>query len=738
MKIITHYFYYNNAKLIDYYSFDTLIEKILTDIKEFIATIEPNIDYSNLIEQWSQLIPIHNQYPNINLRRLINKYGTKFTFGYGGHLRFELVYEKIECVYNDKAIDGINDKACFMNMKTNDMEIDFILNYLTYQDIIRLSFTSKLLYQCIQKYSLMTKQLKLIDQTNYKSNKLDSIQINSLIKGSALLSYFIGKENNYFFIQDQLLFFNIIKQSKNDTTKEELIFKDNWTQYYIRGNKFFQIKYDKSKADINLITKDDEIRYIQIYISSNRVSSKIECFYYYEDTPYFLTKDKVLMKLTQRNKPKSLIDLQSKYIRFIQFQKHCKKWPYDLYYAFIHEFLFISLCSFYIFNIQNKRTLNYFPNIRGVEFVQATIDFFYVKNNKKCFLISKKTNEIIHNIQIAEMSSCLNQGLHSNNYGWNYLDERNITEECQTDYIDYQCNDINANVDGNTIYTKPKQLYDYVAREDLFEVYNDKFLCDYYNNKEFTYVRFYNRSSKLHCFTIQFSNTSFNKHVNEDGNNIHSYNASGKQKVFFNSFGSVIINVGQMYWIYANKSNAADIVNLVKLNRIRLKTTMQFQRYHLIFTDKDLLLWHNSTDCLLHYGLSQENEMKIISIGFEPFFLFHYNHKLIYLITKDCKIKQLIITSTFEVTLTEYRGITLPSDQFGNIFFCTLTKERSHLIIFTIENILILRENNNNYHLKTAIPLIEPGEVYQLRNEQFFVYCKNNKVRYYSISKFLS
>lgn len=146
MKIIA-IIHYNNSNLkIENFDVKTKLEIIIEQITKFIMKETPNIDYNNLIFKWSELENIKKIEGNISLRQLLRK-NKRFKIGYGGYVRFEINYEKIEIFSNS-----------MMNIEMSKDKLFFyfsVLSFLNNNEINIFSQVNKKFYYIVKNYFLL-------------------------------------------------------------------------------------------------------------------------------------------------------------------------------------------------------------------------------------------------------------------------------------------------------------------------------------------------------------------------------------------------------------------------------------------------------------------------------------------------------------------------------------------------------------------------------------------------------
>ena len=406
MKIIA-IIHYNNSNLkIENFDVKTKLEIIIEQITKFIMKETPNIDYNNLIFKWSELENIKKIEGNISLRQLLRK-NKRFKIGYGGYVRFEINYEKIEIFSNS-----------MMNIEMSKDKLFFyfsVLSFLNNNEINILSQVNKKFYYIVKNYFLLFQNFSFdnyVDKDKEKEKLLFEIKTNLNYNdfNFNILNFYQSEKNIYLLIQSQFNYnVEILKLSKENKTKE-IIFTDEWTNYFMFNNMIYQIKYNKTKPRINKLNENKEIKLIKIDVTS--FDNFTMCFFYYfkkENRSFILSSNMCLYNINnKKGKLQLIINLSNQYKKFIKFSELCKIREYIVFYKFIDEYFFISLKNFYLYNIMNKRLLNGFHNLRGVENVYKLSNFFYIRNYKNIYLLSIKTYEILYTIKRYNTNICIN------------------------------------------------------------------------------------------------------------------------------------------------------------------------------------------------------------------------------------------------------------------------------------------------------------------------------------------
>ena len=338
MKIIA-IIHYNNSNLkIENFDVKTKLEIIIEQITKFIMKETPNIDYNNLIFKWSELENIKKIEGNISLRQLLRK-NKRFKIGYGGYVRFEINYEKIEIFSNS-----------MMNIEMSKDKLFFyfsVLSFLNNNEINILSQVNKKFYYLVKNYFLLFQNFSFdnyVDKDKEKEKLLFEIKTNLNYNdfNFNILNFYQSEKNIYLLIQSQFNYnVEILKLSKENKTKE-IIFADEWTNYFMFNNMIYQIKYNKTKPRINKLNENKEIKLIKIDVTS--FDNFTMCFFYYfkkENRSFILSSNMCLYNINnKKGKLQLIINLSNQYKKFIKFSELCKIREYIVFYKFIDEYFF--------------------------------------------------------------------------------------------------------------------------------------------------------------------------------------------------------------------------------------------------------------------------------------------------------------------------------------------------------------------------------------------------------------
>lgn len=746
MKIIASIYYNNSIHTIKTYTLGTKIENVNEDVKQFILSQTPKIDYDNLIIQWSDLIKYQQNYPETTLRCLLRDH-QKMKIGYGGYIRFNLLYEHIEIYDNLLLSESPNNKLnkCFLN----------VMPYLTYQDNFNLSLSSKRFYKFVFIYNFKEKRFLIknqldtnsITQSTNESLKLpfSSYQDNKYF----LLGSFIGEHSSYYLLQSLSSYnVDIIKVDNIDSTKQEVIFSDEWTNYFINHNIIYQFKYENKKPSINKINqneKDYEIKFVTIKSSNNPCilgDFSIEQFYAYQPFKSFiLTTNKILYEIkNKKSKLLLLFDFSLQYKKFLAFSNHCKIRQYNTFVKFIGEYMFISQRKFHIVNILNKRTMNEFPTIKGVDLVTSlNREYFFVRNHNSCFLISKKNFEIEKQFVRGHTNLCVN--------------ELNIIDPV-------------LNVLSSAILKK-NEKNDILKKEDLLVKFNESFFCyNWYNTNRFLYVKLISTTNKEKV--IQLSMEKYVKKItkNVDIKTKIKLIQNIKPTVLINRYSGLVVAVNEYYWFY-KQCNIMNNFCLKKIKCICVKTNLTFSFHNYIFTKDKFLIWSENSYKILYFELNEDSEMKMLDLEEleenndlftlnDPIFLFQQNNN-IYLVTSYSDYFSFFVNqisfSTSGIILekakqNEKNKFLLSLEGYSidqkkeKIIYINIISE-NNIIIFTSTSIYIDKYDpiSKGYFTHHAIKHVINSEFYirkiSTSEGKYLAYCED-VVLYYNLEKYIS
>ena len=737
MKIIA-IIHYNNSNLkIENFDVKTKLEIIIEQITKFIMKETPNIDYNNLIFKWSELENIKKIEGNISLRQLLRK-NKRFKIGYGGYVRFEINYEKIEIFSNS-----------MMNIEMSKDKLFFyfsVLSFLNNNEINILSQVNKKFYYIVKNYFLLFQNFSFdnyVDKDKEKEKLLFEIKTNLNYNdfNFNILNFYQTEKNIYLLIQSQFNYnVEILKLSKENKTKE-IIFADEWTNYFMFNNMIYQIKYNKTKSRINKLNENKEIKLIKIDLTS--FDNFTMCFFYYfkkENRSFILSSNMCLYNINnKKGKLQLIINLSNQYKKFIKFSELCKIREYIVFYKFIDEYFFISLKNFYLYNIMNKRLLNGFPNLRGVENVYKLSNFFYIRNYKNIYLLSIKTYEILYTIKRYNTNICIN----------NYSE------------IDANLNFFQLN-QNNILSSKGE-----INIQKYFIKFDDDWYCyNYYNDDKYMTI-FLIKKDKYKIIQekkIQITMDKFIKNIEFKKETKEKYKREKIKKInpliFMNGKGIIIINLGDNYYFF-QKTNE---LFLKKIKRINLKTNLIFNYHNIIVTSKYFIIWTEASYKILVYEIKEDSEMKMLSmeniedenenISLEsPIFIFSKNDEIYLLSSYNSKYNSFLIS---KINITEdninlceniENHVILKSfleKTRETIIFANFILQKKYLLIFSSTDIYLTKFDSIS---KTFITIYKRelkifGQIIikQLNNSEFeyLVYeIKENKIIYFNFKKYI-
>ena len=638
MKILADYYLYNSKKENVEYAKDTLLSIIIKESNIFIKEVDKNINFNNLVTKWNELNKFLDKYGNIPLYELLKKQ-KKFKICYGGYIKFKIIYNKIEQFILFKSNNSDNNE----NKNKFFLIYNYILKYLTNEDILNLSLINKKSYNIIKNNKIFDINLYLKNNCDFKDEKEKKIiNFNKFFGGPSYnlyevkkLGMFVGKKYIYLLIQSiETYNVEIMRLNKNNIDEHEVIFRDEWTNYYMFDNIVYQLKYNKEKIKLNKIHKnEDEIIFISINVSNLGDNFDSEYFYNYKENNdiFVVSSELKIYKLNHKKKKfKLFFDESKKYKLFKTFIKECKVRLYNKYYIFIQEIFFLSLKKFFIYDINNKKLINCFPEIRGVELVQKINNYYYIVDYRNVYLLSDKDFEINYQFKKYNCDFCMNQLLIVDSF----LNNMQISIN---DYI-YKYITPNKN-NKNDIYKK-------INLKNLFFKVNEKYLCsDYYNDEKALYIKLLkteqnNKNIKKYYVDkikeIRIDMNKFIKKINFEDNIKPKIKKeiikNIKCHLFFNGLNDIVINVNENFWIYhyndkfANEKdnmnnnesiNKINIENnnkekvLLKYDGICIKTKDIIRYHNIIFFDNILIVWKQKSLKIIYFNLDKNNLYKI-------------------------------------------------------------------------------------------------------------------------------
>ena len=746
MKIIANYYLYNSKKENIEYDRNIGLSKIIKDSNAFIKEVDKNIDFPELVVKWSDLNAFLDKYGDIPLFKLL-KIQKKFRICYGGYMIFNILYNNVEefILFENKNIIKTTKKIYLIN--------NYILKYLSNEDITNLSLTSKDSYNLIKNYKIMNVDIIIknnCDKKDEKEKKL--INFNKFFGGPSYnlyevkkLGMFIGKKNFYILIQSMETYnVEIMRLNNNDIDEHEIIFRDEWTNYYMFDNVIYQLKYNKEKAKLNKIDeKEDEIELISINVSNLGDSFDSEYFYNFKEKNdiYIISSELKIYKLNQKKKKlKLFLDESKKHNLFKKFVKECKIRQYNKYYTFIKEIFFLSLKKFFVYDINYKKQIICYPEIRGVELVEKIKSFYYVVDYRNCYLLSEKDFEINFQFKKYHNDFCMNKLLIVDSF-------LNNMQESINDYI---CNDI---------ILKDGELVKKIKIKNLLFKFSNNYLCsNYYNDGNALYIKLLKMNKNINNFEsissikeIRINMKKFIKKIKfEEGikeKKKKEIIRNIKCHLFFNGQKDIIINVNEFFWIYHyndskeneikgdndNKINDIIFENkknqkvLIKYDKIFVKTNDIIRYHNIIFFDDNFIVWKQKLLKIIYFKLDKnslnfinekedknksknlkilllediEDENKGIYLQ-TPIFLFNSFHKL-FLISSFSEEKKKyylfeIKIENNKINLVKNYIIELSKSEKNKngeiIMYANLIYEKKYLVIFTSYSIYLFINDN--------------------------------------------
>ena len=418
MKIFADFYYYNDKNENILYDANTKLSTIIKDTENFIYTVDKNINLQLLVIKWSELYEILNKNGDIPLFKLL-KIQKKFKICYGGYIKFRIIYNNKESLTVFQITNNNNEIS---NNNKNKLLLicNSILKYLTNEEKLNFALINKCFYKEIIENKIFKTDIYFKNSCydeEEEQNKL--INFKKLFGGHNMglyevkkLGMYIGEKYIYLLIQSiETYNVEIMRLNKSDLKEHEIIFRDNWTNYYMFDNTIYQLKYTKEKTKLNKIGKNDEINFIYINASNFGDEFDSEYFYYYIETKeiFIVTSELKIYKYNKsKKKLKLFFDESKKLKKFNNFATLCKVRNFVKYYKFIKNLFFLSLLKFHIFDITNKKLIISYPKIRGVESVLKINKYFYVNDYQCVYLLSDKDFEINYTFKKFNSDFCCN------------------------------------------------------------------------------------------------------------------------------------------------------------------------------------------------------------------------------------------------------------------------------------------------------------------------------------------
>ena len=748
MKIFADFYLYNDKKENILYNLNTKLSMIITDVNNFIKALDNNINFDILVIKWCELYEILSKNGDIPLFKLL-RIKKKFKICYGGHIKFKIIYKNKEQITIFENSSNKNETNIY-NKNKLFLVYESIIKYLTNDEKINLALINKYSYKKFLDNKLLKEDLffknDCFDEEEAQ-NKI--INFKKIFGGPSLglyevkkLGMYVGEKYIYLLIQSiETYNVEIMRLNKSNLEEHEIIFRDNWTNYYLFDNTIYQLKYTKEKTKLNKIDKNDEINFVYINVSNYGEDFDSEYFYYYIETKeiYIVTSELKIYKYNKtKKKLKLFFDESKKLKKFNHFTSLCKIRKYWKNYKFIKNFFFLSLLKFYIFDITNKKLIITFPEIRGVESILKIDQFYYIVDYRFIYLLSNKNFEINNKIKKFNNDYCCNSLLRIDPF---------------LNYSQSTLNDININKNE---FKVDKKWIKKMKLMNLYFKFNDKYLCsDYYNDNKALFIKLYgiasfNNNISTECIKkIRINSNKFIKKLNFE-DNIKDKNKKEiinnlKCHLFFNGLGDFIINMNEYFWIYhyidyVNDNNINNNNNkeefLYKYNNIIIKNNDIIRFHNIVFYDKHLIIWKPKSLKILYYNLSLDTNLKnnskednnkfnknvkILSVENiegeknveieKPIFIFKSVNDL-YLITNFCedsksydllKIKiekeKILLIDTYLIKMDDNNIIK--NDEI--LIYAKLILNEEYLIIFSSSYLYLYKNNGDKENIYKEI-----------------------------------
>ena len=748
MKIFADFYLYNDKKENILYNLNTKLSMIITDVNNFIKALDNNINFDILVIKWCELYEILSKNGDIPLFKLL-RIKKKFKICYGGHIKFKIIYKNKEQITIFENSSNKNETNIY-NKNKLFLVYESIIKYLTNDEKINLALINKYSYKKFLDNKLLKEDLffknDCFDEEEAQ-NKI--INFKKIFGGPSLglyevkkLGMYVGEKYIYLLIQSiETYNVEIMRLNKSNLEEHEIIFRDNWTNYYLFDNTIYQLKYTKEKTKLNKIDKNDEINFVYINVSNYGEDFDSEYFYYYIETKeiYIVTSELKIYKYNKtKKKLKLFFDESKKLKKFNHFTSLCKIRKYWKNYKFIKKFFFLSLLKFYIFDITNKKLIITFPEIRRVESILKIDQFYYIVDYRFIYLLSNKNFEINNKIKKFNNDYCCNSLLRIDPF---------------LNYSQSTLNDININKNE---FKVDKKWIKKMKLMNLYFKFNDKYLCsDYYNDNKALFIKLYgiasfNNNISTECIKkIRINSNKFIKKLKFE-DNIKDKNKKEiinnlKCHLFFNGLGDFIINMNEYFWIYhyiddVNDNNINNNNNkeefLYKYNNIIIKNNDIIRFHNIVFYDKHLIIWKPKSLKILYYNLSLDTNLKnnskednnkfnknvkILSVENiegeknveieKPIFIFKSVNDL-YLITNFCedsksydllKIKiekeKILLIDTYLIKMDDNNIIK--NDEI--LIYAKLILNEEYLIIFSSSYLYLYKNNGDKENIYKEI-----------------------------------
>ena len=625
MKILADFYLFNSKKEGLEYDKNITLSTIIKDVNKFIIEVNKEMDFDRLVNKWSELITFLNKYGNIELFKFL-KIQKKFKICYGGYIKFRIVYDKVEQIVTFKNNDNKNENNLYLLYK-------YIIKYLSKEDISNLALINKNSYNIIINNKIFKEDIFLKNSCDYEEEKERKIiNFNKFFGGHSYnlyevkkLGMFVGKKYIYLLIQSiETYNVEIMRLKKGNLDEHEIIFRDEWTNYYMFDNVIYQIKFTKDKIKLNKIDKnEDEIIFMSINVFNLGESFDSEYFYNLKESNdiYIVTSELKIYKLNHNKKKLKLyFDESKKYKIFKKFINKCKIRQYSKYYIFIKNIFFLSLTKLYIYDLSNKKLILCFPKIRGVELVQKLDKYYYVLDYRNIYLLSSKVFEINYQFKKYHNDFCMNELLIVDSF-------LNNMQTSNNNYIKNEA----------ILYDNSNNFIKKLKLKNMFMKLSENYLCcDYYNDEQALYIKLlktnncpnnnFNFSKKDEIIeyrkNIRIDMNKFIKKITFEDNIKDKYKKelirNLKCHIFFNGLNDIVINVKDCFWIYHYNLEGKEIIHnvnkdksnnqiLLKYDRIIIKTDEIIRYHNIVFYDKIFIVFKQKSFKILYYYLNINN-----------------------------------------------------------------------------------------------------------------------------------
>ena len=748
MKILADFYLFNYKKEGLEYDKNITLSTIIKDVNKFIIEVNKEMDFDRLVNKWSELITFLNKYGNIELFKFL-KIQKKFKICYGGYIKFRIVYDKVEQIVTFKNNDNKNENNLYLLYK-------YIIKYLSKEDISNLALINKNSYNIIINNKIFKEDIFLKNSCDYEEEKERKIiNFNKFFGGHSYnlyevkkLGMFVGKKYIYLLIQSiETYNVEIMRLKKGNLDEHEIIFRDEWTNYYMFDNVIYQIKFTKDKIKLNKIDKnEDEIIFMSINVFNLGESFDSEYFYNLKESNeiYIVTSELKIYKLNHNKKKLKLyFDESKKYKIFKKFINKCKIRQYSKYYIFIKNIFFLSLTKLYIYDLSNKKLILCFPKIRGVELVQKLDKYYYVLDYRNIYLLSSKVFEINYQFKKYHNDFCMNELLIVDSF----------LNNMQTSNNNYIKNEAILHDNSNNFIKKLKL-------KNMFMKLSENYLCcDYYNDEQALYIKLlktnncpnnnFNFSKKDEIIeyrkNIRIDMNKFIKKITFEDNIKDKYKKelirNLKCHIFFNGLNDIVINVKDCFWIYHYNLEGKEIIHnvnkdksnnqiLLKYDRIIIKTDEIIRYHNIVFYDKIFIVFKQKSFKILYYYLNINNiedkseknksknkkkiDVKYLSLEEiddesndinvdTPIFLFNSFHKLFLLcsFSEEDKAYDLfeIKIQNEKITLLNSFKIEISKNEKNKndeiLMYAKLIYDQKFLVLFTSNAIYLFKNDND-------------------------------------------